>query len=68
MSERAPRSRKAARPTKREIARAIEGVERAGRNVASVRIDPDGTLQLILATGQEELGSRGRALDAADVL
>jgi hypothetical protein len=68
MSERAPKLRKPPRFSKREVTRLIEGIEGAGRNVASVRIDQDGILHAILVTGKKELDSRGRALDAADVL
>jgi hypothetical protein len=46
MSEHAPRSRRAPRVPKRKIARLIEAVQGAGLNVANVRVEPDGTIEV----------------------
>jgi len=57
--------RRAARFTKRDIKRAVEGTKAAGLQVTSVRIEPDGAIQVILGTAKS---TEGAALDAADVL
>ena len=52
MPEHAPKSRRVARFSKRDVTRAIEGVQGAGLNVALVRIDPNGNIQIITGTPQ----------------
>jgi hypothetical protein len=73
MSENAPRSRKAARFTQREITRVVEGVERAGHKVASIRVEPNGSIEAILGTPSSHSsarrgGSGEKFRDIADVL
>ena len=40
-------SRRAQRFTKRDVTRAIEAVRGAGLNVANVRVEPDGSIEVI---------------------
>jgi hypothetical protein len=62
------KSRRPVRFTKRDLVRAVEAVMNAGLQIASIRIEPDGTI-LIIPGIAEEQGSKGEAaLDAADVL
>jgi hypothetical protein len=44
---RVPLARRAARPSKRDIQRAVEAVRAAGLQIASVRIEPDGAILVI---------------------
>ena len=70
------RSRKVVRFTKRDITRAIEAVQGAGLNVANIRVEPDGSIEVIPVipgtTPPRASASKGRSVDnfrdIADVL
>jgi hypothetical protein len=80
MPAHAPRSRKVARFTKREVTRAIEGVRGAGLDIANihVRVDPDGSIDIEIVlvipgtTPPRARASKGGSVDnfrdIADVL
>ena len=53
MSERAKKSRRPLRCTKRDLVRSIESAKVAGLQISSVRIEPDGTIHVITGASQE---------------
>jgi len=61
----APRSRRVARFTQREVTRAVKGVQDAGLSVAQVRIAPDGSIQVIPGTPQPAPSSTDNPWDGA---
>jgi CO/xanthine dehydrogenase Mo-binding subunit len=50
------KSRRPLRCTKRDLMRAIEGVQGRGLEVASVRVEPDGTIHVVTGATQQEAG------------
>ena len=75
--ENAPRSRRVARLTKRDVKRIVEGVlegvRGAGLNVAQVHVEPNGKVQIITGTlpshsSAHHGGSGEKFRDIADVL
>ena len=76
MSDHVRKSRRLHRFTKRDLTRAIKAVRDAGLNVANVRVDPDGSIEVIPVipgttprrTSANNGGSVDNLHDIADVL